>query len=211
MNHCIEVGSHQPGMPAYALQSSDNKKIKIHLEALKIKCEKIVNGSFFDSSLGTLDQLRVELETKFASKRFSVPVMGAKLDCMILLPIVENETASSKMLRIRALEHILEDRDGNTSRDNSLKNSRLDLKLNDSVTHLDTCKMVMFCQPNGQHYEFFAVDPTLVSHFLKRGTYVFLWNYRGYGRSSGRPCLQVLFLIIRIVSMMDIKLSISFD
>ena len=52
-----------------------------------------------------------------------------------------------------------------------------------------TKKIVLMCNPNAGLYEN-VHDPEQspkLRHFLKRGLNVFVWNYRGYGRSEGTP------------------------
>ena len=45
---------------------------------------------------------------------------------------------------------------------------------------------VMMCNPNGVFYENLALfDDSFLNLFLQNGFNVFLWNYRGYGRSTG--------------------------
>ena len=52
-----------------------------------------------------------------------------------------------------------------------------------------TKKIVLMCNPNAGLYEN-VHDPEQspkLRHFLERGLNVFVWNYRGYGRSEGAP------------------------
>lgn len=52
----------------------------------------------------------------------------------------------------------------------------------------------MFCCPNGAYLQYFALDSEYVDMYLKLGFSVILWNYRGYGQSTGNPsiatCIQ---------------------
>lgn len=57
-------------------------------------------------------------------------------------------------------------------------------------------KYIMFCNPNGVYIQFFAVENTYIREYLKQVRYFFikgyqviLWNYRGYGQSTGSPTI----------------------
>ena len=145
------------------------------------------------SLLGTLDQQRIDIEMHLVTKRIAVPISGkSTLDCMVILPIVENETARERDLRYRALEHSLEDRDANASRDNSLKQSNMGLRMNDSVVQTNSetpLSLVLMCMSDGP-FESLNRDDATLKFFLTNNYYVFLWNYRGYGKSKGSVSLE---------------------
>jgi alpha/beta superfamily hydrolase len=58
-------------------------------------------------------------------------------------------------------------------------------------------KYIMFCNPNGVYIQFFAVENTYIKEYLKQvtlywliqGYQIILWNYRGYGQSTGSPSI----------------------
>lgn len=52
---------------------------------------------------------------------------------------------------------------------------------------------VMFCNPNGVFYETFAYDGYWLEFYMENGFNIFLWNYRGYGRSTGSISPNNLF------------------
>ena len=52
---------------------------------------------------------------------------------------------------------------------------------------------VMFCNPNGVFYETFAYDGNWLEFYLNQGFNIFVWNYRGYGRSKGYISPNKLF------------------
>lgn len=52
---------------------------------------------------------------------------------------------------------------------------------------------VLFCNPNGVFYETFAYDGYWLEFYLNNGFNIFLWNYRGYGRSKGSFSPENLF------------------
>ena len=51
---------------------------------------------------------------------------------------------------------------------------------------------MIICGPNGMAYESNAykvniqlIQPKLIDFYIENGMHVFLWNYRGYGNSTG--------------------------
>lgn len=44
---------------------------------------------------------------------------------------------------------------------------------------------VLFCNPNGVIFQAFALNSTFINFYLKWGCRIFLWNYRGYAKSTG--------------------------
>jgi hypothetical protein len=52
---------------------------------------------------------------------------------------------------------------------------------------------VMFCNPNGVFYENFAYDSYWMEFYTENSFNIFLWNYRGYGRSTGSISPNNLF------------------
>ena len=103
----------------------------------------------FETSLGTLDQLRIELESNFTSRRVKLQVEKTiHLDTMVILPLIKDETARSKDMRARSLEQQLEDKDANVSRDNSLRYSNFNLRSNDTTLNFESVTVCIMCQPN---------------------------------------------------------------
>lgn len=51
---------------------------------------------------------------------------------------------------------------------------------------------VILCGSNGGFYEFSYYQSEWLEFYLDLGISVFLWNYRGYGRSKGKPSLENL-------------------
>ena len=191
-------------MQYLSIRPADCQQVLSCIEGLKKTCEKIVNPSgifnkisvfLFDTSIGTLDQLRVELEMAYCTKRVLVPVdTNITIDSMIFLPTIENENARAKDIRLRTLEQQLEEKDANMSRDHSLKASNsassLGLKANETALHPDVVNIVLLCQPNGNPYEMLFNKKGLLNSFLSNNYHAVAWNYRGFGRSKGSPTLE---------------------
>lgn len=50
--------------------------------------------------------------------------------------------------------------------------------------------VVIFCNPNAAYYEFAYFQTDWIELYVGSGINLVMWNYRGYGRSSGRPDLS---------------------
>ena len=48
-----------------------------------------------------------------------------------------------------------------------------------------TNKAVMFCLPNGAYLQYFVLESQYIDIYLNMGYKIVLWNYRGYGQSTG--------------------------
>ncbi len=51
--------------------------------------------------------------------------------------------------------------------------------------------LVIICNPNGSPLEFYSQSDRIIDFYLKLNTSVLLWNYRGYGESTGSISLSV--------------------
>lgn len=51
---------------------------------------------------------------------------------------------------------------------------------------------MVVCCPNAGYYEFLFFESDWVNFYLRKGLNVFIWNYRGYGRSRGLPSPDAL-------------------
>lgn len=47
--------------------------------------------------------------------------------------------------------------------------------------------IVVWCNPNAGYYETMVYEAQWLDFYVSQGCSLFLWNYRGYGRSAGRP------------------------
>jgi len=55
------------------------------------------------------------------------------------------------------------------------------------VEDITSAPIVICCNPNAGYYETLVYQNDNIDFFLERGMSVMLFNYRGYGRSKGRP------------------------
>ena len=51
-------------------------------------------------------------------------------------------------------------------------------------------KAVLFNNPNGAYLQSIALSSSFIKFYLKNNLQVVLWNYRGYGRSTGTPSIK---------------------
>lgn len=61
--------------------------------------------------------------------------------------------------------------------------------------HVDNANAptIMLCNPNAVFYEAYVYEGMWLDFYLEHGFNVFLWNYRGYGRSYGSISPNSLF------------------
>ena len=56
----------------------------------------------------------------------------------------------------------------------------------------ETLPTMLFCNPNAAFYEYVYYNSEWLDYYVNMGINVFLWNYRGYGRSQGSPSPSAL-------------------
>jgi len=136
-----------------------------------------INSFFTNDSLCSLSLLRAGLEMSTVSARlFIEPERGIKLDCFIILPHSESADDSE---RIEMSERLLNALNGRmTEIENEL------LSVSNKFNSLAE-KVIVICQPNAGYYELTALSRSLIDFYLQKETAVILWNYRGYGYSTG--------------------------
>eukprot|EP00434_Breviolum_minutum_P043331 symbB.v1.2.038620.t1/scaffold6086.1/size21030/1 len=57
----------------------------------------------------------------------------------------------------------------------------------DETPLLEECPTLIWCNPNAAYYEAMVYQSGILKFWLNRGCNLFLFNYAGYGRSSGKP------------------------
>jgi hypothetical protein len=98
----------------------------------------------FDTRLGTIDQMRVELMSRFNCEQIWLSAEDTVLIDCLWIPGVSNSA--------------------------------------DAPT-------ILLCNPNAGFYEFAYYQNEWLDYYLNSGINVFMWNYRGYGRTKGSPSL----------------------
>ena len=51
---------------------------------------------------------------------------------------------------------------------------------------------VVYCCPNGGYFEYIYYQTDWIEFYLQQNIPIFLWNYRGYGKSKGKPSMKNL-------------------
>lgn len=54
----------------------------------------------------------------------------------------------------------------------------------------------MFCNPNAGYYEYMYYETDWIEFYINKNIAIFMWNYRGYGKSTGDPTPQVIIIEI---------------
>lgn len=118
-----------------------------------------------EDSFGTLDQLREELDNRYKCKPIALKVeKGVVIDGMLLYDKADD---------------FYEDEDESNIPENRRRKRKNEDELSEGT--------IIFCCPNAGYYEYMYCDNQWIELYLRNGWNVLLWNYRGYGRSTGKP------------------------
>lgn len=159
-----------------------------------IVCEKStipkIRRWLYDDTFGSLDQLREEIDNKYRCQRIPLPVeKNIVLDCVLISSKPPGEQQSPMPPEIN---NDLKDKLG-ASTTNRGENSRDHLQaLSNSMRNKDLNSVMIICCPNAGYYECLHYENDWIEFYIKNGLSIFLWNYRGYGRSSGTPSPDAL-------------------
>ena len=131
----------------------------------------------FNRLLGTTDQMRIELETLFKTKRIQLKSYdGQLIDCFLVFgknaPNVSNSI-------IQPDDHF----PGTFSACKPDDVSGKDIQISEGVSadpEVDIGPTILFCNPNAGYYEFMFYESEWIEFYHKRNINLFLWNYRGY-------------------------------
>lgn len=103
-----------------------------------------------NTAFGTINQLRVELETTYKGVQITLEADDKKkIDCMFIPGLTSDPSHEG----------------------------REDLAL----------PTMIYCSPNAFLYEAFQFENEWLEFYRNLGINMFVWNYRGYGRSEGSP------------------------
>jgi hypothetical protein len=128
----------------------------------------------FDDTLGSIDQIREDLQTRYDGKRLLIPVdKNATLDCMLLRARKFDDTDEQCVSQ-------------NEPSSDETMNMGGDKYTNSKPGDLIGSTMI-FCNPNAGFYEYMYFENEWIEYYVNRGYNLFVWNYRGYGKSTGTP------------------------
>lgn len=172
----------------YAVSAKINEKLQMMIKQEKIK-EKW-NNFMKNDTLGTIDEMRAQLELDYIAKNFRVNVGSKKrklyIDAMIIIPIpnLPSSTLDDKIAKGRNfLKKVF-----SNAHDISSENLMVEIpEDDDDFEDLKTENLVFVNQPNAAVYELMCYESSIIDLFVNKNVTVLMWNYRGYGRSQGAP------------------------
>ncbi len=138
--------------------------------------------------------MREEIDNKYRCQRIPLPVeKNVVLDCVLISAKPLGEQSSP--MPPEQHNNDLKDKLG-ASTTNRQENSRDHLQaLSNSMRNKDLNSVMIICCPNAGYYECLHYENDWIEFYIKNGLSVFLWNYRGYGRSTGTPAPDVIYLL----------------
>ena len=140
----------------------------------------------------SMDEIRVQAFNKLPAARLQVPISSAVIDSMLMLPETE-ETAGRRAERLKQVKKFVNET-GLLSQPLDKQSQEQMRRRVGSIECETQGKTVVFCcMPNAGVYELTQYhDPAFKNTCSKLGLYTFYWNYRGYGASTGSPCMRNL-------------------
>ncbi|CAE8629949.1 unnamed protein product, partial [Polarella glacialis] len=119
-------------------------------------------------TVGSLNQLRAELQIRYSGQHCWVKTTGGhRLDAM-LIPCHRGQFPAEE-----------EAIDGETV---PLSSSQ-----GEAQTSFSRAPTLIWCNPNAAYYETMVYQGGILNFWLSRGCNILFFNYAGYGRSSGKP------------------------
>jgi len=171
-------------------------RIKAHCTEIREKKGKInsIKKLFSKKDFGTLHELRLELISKYPSVRVSIKVDSCStIDAIVVLPEKTGLTEAEQDDRMFRMEKQI--RDSRLLEGLISEKSDIDLERMASMypTEVKDLTIAVYCLPNAGVFELSAIgDSTMLDNLTKNGVPLLMWNYRGYGYSTGSPSMQNL-------------------
>ncbi|KJP88441.1 hypothetical protein AK88_01893 [Plasmodium fragile] len=166
---------------------------------------KYINNYIKKHIAGTMDLFKYELIFKYYGKQEYLLINGAKIDCMFIpcKRFLNDKIQSYIDLKKRGEKRMTEGNEhptnGPTSgRTNGPTNGHVYLNAfnNDFYNYiyqddyLCDIPVVLYFNPNAAYYELNACYSGSLKFYLENNVNVFVYNYRGYSKSSGYPNLN---------------------
>jgi len=159
-----------------------------------------IKNILFNDCFGSLNQLKIEMLSRFDCEEIIIVTKDKiKIDSLLLKPNYNNPNEYNKSkpntrqnskshVRFNSVtsfkdklnvieENILESVESNEDNSSELSISTTNDYKNRSV--------MIICGPNASPYQIFAYSNKWIEYYLENGINVLLWNYRGFGDSSG--------------------------
>eukprot|EP01017_Pseudomicrothorax_dubius_P004324 TRINITY_DN10843_c0_g1_i2.p1 TRINITY_DN10843_c0_g1~~TRINITY_DN10843_c0_g1_i2.p1 ORF type:complete len:812 (+),score=218.85 TRINITY_DN10843_c0_g1_i2:289-2724(+) len=166
---------------------SQGRELLAHIEKMQIDIRELITDLvwyrrlrrwLFNNAMGSIDQVRVDMESRYNTQRVHISTVDGKvLDCMFVLGRGTENSSST----VGA---------GPVPPAGDISNRSVDGELDVSMEQrsvIDVGPTILFCNPNAGIYEFMYFENEWVDFYVNRGINIFLWNYRGYGKSQSFP------------------------
>ncbi|CRG94779.1 conserved Plasmodium protein, unknown function [Plasmodium gallinaceum] len=169
---------------------SDIFKINTLRKKFQIKnAYSFINNFSKNHIAGTLDLFKYEMIYKYYAKQQYMYINKTKIDCMFI--------PCKKFLNDKMQKYINLKKSGksldiyeNSSNNNSIFFNAFNNEFYNYIYHNDylyDIPLVLYFNPNGSYYELNACCSGTIQFYLENNINVFVYNYRGYGKSKGFP------------------------
>jgi len=129
-------------------------------------------------TVGSLHQLRAELQVRYSGRHYWIRTAGGcKLDAMLIACGNKSESGVSPKEA--------------DAEDAPLKGKE-DIPPQDLTEDALNSSTIVWCNPNAGYYETMVYESHWLDFYLSQGCNVCLFNYRGFGRSTGHPTPSAL-------------------
>ncbi|SCO74330.1 conserved Plasmodium protein, unknown function [Plasmodium vivax] len=168
------------------LFKANTQRENVHLRNIP----KCINNYIKRHIAGTMDLFKYELIFKYYGKQQYLQVNGAKIDCMF---IPCKRFLSDKIQSYIDLRKAERERPTKTPTNghvflNAFNNDFYNYLYQDD--YLYGIPVVLYFNPNAAYYELNACYSGSLKFYLENNVNVFVYNYRGYSKSSGYPNLN---------------------
>jgi len=143
-----------------------------------------VKNYFYNDSVICLKQMKAELKIKYDCESINYETDDKNVIDALIIKGRRNNNNKNKVNNSNNIN--------NTGNLDNIENSREDNPLNKQNN------LMIICNQNGSPLEFFSQNDRLIEFYLDYNANVLVWNYRGYGFSTGTCSFQVNFYILII-------------
>lgn len=147
---------------------------------------------FSPKEFGTLNELRIDFQTNYPSIRLSIKTTSSStIDALLILPERRGETDLDTEHRVNQLEKFVKDNRLNNIFLRDLTGPKLESRLAYPTNECKGKNILLYCGPNAGVYELMSLsDSQIIDTYRKNGMYMLVWNYRGYGYSTGSTSME---------------------
>lgn len=155
------------------------------------KC-KTLRQVFGPKHFGTMNELRIDFQMNYPSIRLSIQTSSSStIDAMLILPHKEGETEEETERRLTQMKRYVKDNKLTSMSLKDLTGHQIESKLFNPDSECRGKSFVLYCGPNAGVYELMSLsDSQVIDIYQKSGIYMLVWNYRGFGYSTGSPGME---------------------